>query len=93
VSRKDEYARTVVRRGATIGANATIICGVEIGAYSLVGAGAVVTSDVEPHRLVVGVPARAVGWVSHAGEVLADDLVCPRTGHQYRIVNGGLTDA
>ena len=92
VSRKDEYARTVVRRGATIGANATIVCGVEVGAYSLIGAGAVVTSDVPPHRLVVGVPARGVGWVSHAGEVLGEDLMCPRTGRRYRIVDGSLTD-
>lgn len=93
VSRKDEYARTIVRRGATIGANATIICGVEIGAYSLVGAGAVVTTNVAPHRLVVGVPAREVGWVSHAGEVLDDDLVCPRTERRYRVVDGSLRDA
>lgn len=93
VSRKDAYSRTVVRRGATIGANATVVCGVEIGAFSLIGAGAVVTSDVPPHRLVVGVPARAVGWVSHAGEVLSEDLTCPRTGRQYRIKDGGLADA
>ena len=93
VSRKDEYARTIVRRGATIGANATIICGVEIGAYSLIGSGAVVTSDVAPHRLVVGVPARAVGWVSHAGEVLGGDLVCPRTGQRYALQDGSLIDA
>jgi UDP-2-acetamido-3-amino-2,3-dideoxy-glucuronate N-acetyltransferase len=93
VSRKDEYARTVVRRGATIGANATIVCGVQLGEYSFVGAGAVVTADVAPHRLVVGVPARAVGWVSHAGEVLGDDLVCPRTGRQYRLEGEDLVDA
>ena len=93
VSRKDEYARTVVRWGATIGANATIVCGVEIGAFSLIGAGAVVTTDVAPHRLVVGVPARAVGWVSHAGEVLDDDLVCPRTGRRYQVIDGSLRDA
>lgn len=93
VSRKDEYATTIVRRGATIGANATIVCGVEVGAYSLIGAGAVVTSDVEPHRLVVGVPARAVGWVSHAGEILGTDLVCSRTGRRYRIGQEGLVDA
>jgi UDP-2-acetamido-3-amino-2,3-dideoxy-glucuronate N-acetyltransferase len=92
VSRKNEYARTVVRRGASIGANATIVCGVEIGAYSLVGAGAVVTVDVEPHRLMVGVPARAVGWVSHAGEILGEDLVCPRTGQRYQIAGGELRD-
>ncbi len=92
VSRKDEYAQTTVRRGASIGANATIVCGVEIGAYSLVGAGAVVTSDVRAHRLVVGVPARATGWVSHAGEVLGEDLSCPRTGRKYRVENGELID-
>lgn len=93
VSRKDAYATTMVRRGATIGANATIVCGVEVGAYSLIGAGAVVTADVAAHRLVVGVPARAVGWVSHAGEVLGADLVCPRTGRAYRIVEEELVDA
>lgn len=93
VSRKHEFSPTVVRKGATIGANATVVCGVEIGSYSLIGAGAVVTADVAPHRLVVGVPARAVGWVSHAGEVLGEDLVCPRTGRRYRIENGGLLDA
>jgi UDP-2-acetamido-3-amino-2,3-dideoxy-glucuronate N-acetyltransferase len=92
ISRKDEYARTVVRRGATIGANATIVCGVEIGAYSLIGAGAVVTGDVPPHRLVVGVPARAAGWVSHAGEVLGEDLICPRTGRAYQVREGSLID-
>jgi len=92
VSRKDEYAHTVVRHGATIGANATIVCGVEIGPFSLIGAGAVVTSDVPAHRLVVGVPGRAVGWVSHAGEVLGDDLVCPRTKRSYRIEGEALVD-
>lgn len=93
VSRKDEYATTIVRRGATIGANATIVCGVEVGAYSLVAAGAVVTADVPAHRLVVGVPARAAGWVSHAGEVLGDDFICPRTGRCYAIQDGVLVDA
>ncbi len=92
VSRKDEYAPTIVRRGASIGANATIVCGIEIGAYGFVGAGAVVTGDVAPHRLVIGVPARAVGWVSHAGEILDEGLVCPRTGRAYRIENGELID-
>jgi serine acetyltransferase len=69
------------------------VCGVEVGAYSFVGAGAVVTSDVPPHHLVVGVPARSVGWVSHAGEVLGDDLICSRTDRRYRIDNGSLIDA
>lgn len=90
VSRRDEYSPTTVRRGATIGANATIVCGVDVGEYCLVGAGSVVTRDVDPHRLVVGVPAHPTGWVSHAGEVLGDDLICPRTKVRYRVVDGRL---
>lgn len=85
VERKDEFAPTLVRRGATIGANATVICGVTVGAYAMVGAGAVVTRDVPDHALVVGNPARWLGWVSRAGERLGEDLVCPRTGERYRI--------
>jgi UDP-2-acetamido-3-amino-2,3-dideoxy-glucuronate N-acetyltransferase len=83
VPRSEEFLATVVRRGASIGANATIVCGNEVGAYATVAAGAVVTRDVPPHALVAGVPARRIGWVSHAGERLADDLVCPRTGRRY----------
>lgn len=88
VERKDEFRRTLVRRGATIGANATIICGVELGEYCLIGAGAVVTGDVPAYALVVGVPARRKGWVSKAGEILDETLVCPRTGERYRIEAG-----
>ncbi len=92
VERKDEFRETVVKKGATIGANATIVCGCEIGAYAFVGAGAVVTKNVPPHALVVGAPARQTGWVSHAGEKLGDDLICPRTGRTYKIgPNGDLT--
>lgn len=83
VSRKHEFLPTVVRQGASIGANATVLCGNEIGEYSMIGAGAVVTSDVPAHALVVGVPARQVGWVSHHGERLGPDLLCPATGRQY----------
>lgn len=91
VSRKAEYRRTLVRRGATIGANATIVCGHEVGPYAFVGAGAVVTSDVPAHALVVGVPARRIGWMSRAGERLGPDLVCPRDGSRYReTAEGGL---
>ncbi len=90
VSRKDEFRTTVVRRGATIGANATIVCGHEIGAYAFVAAGAVVTGDVAPHALVVGTPARRVGWMSHDGERLGEDLVCPRSGRRYAERDGGL---
>lgn len=70
VSRKHAYEVTRVRRGASVGANATIVCGVELGAYSFVGAGAVVTRDVAPHALVVGTPARVIGWVCRCGERL-----------------------
>jgi predicted dehydrogenase/acetyltransferase-like isoleucine patch superfamily enzyme len=83
VDRKDEFKPTHVERGVTIGANATIICGVALGTYSFIAAGAVVTSDVAPHALVVGAPARRTGWMSHDGERLGEDLVCPRSGRRY----------
>jgi len=92
VERKDEFRATPVGRGATIGANATVVCGHEIGAYALIGAGAVVTTDVAPHALVVGVPARQIGWVSHDGEVLGEDLTCPRSGRRYELVDGALVE-
>ena len=85
IERKSEFRPTRVGRGATIGANATIVCGHDLGAYCFVAAGAVVTKHVPPHALVVGNPARQIGWVSHAGERLGDDLVCPRTGTRYRL--------
>ena len=78
-----------MEHGATIGANATIVCGTRLGAYSLVAAGAVVTKDVPCFALVAGVPARQIGWVSAAGERLGADLVCPRTGRRYREVAVG----
>ena len=87
VERKDEFRPTMVRRGATIGANATIICGHELGAYCMIGAGAVVTKEVPAHALMVGNPARRVGWVSHEGEILGDDLVCPRSGRRYQQID------
>lgn len=90
VSRKDEFRRTVVRRGASIGANATIVCGHDVGEFAFVAAGAVVTKDVAPHALVGGVPARQMGWVSHEGEILGDDLICPRTGDRYEVTDGRL---
>ena len=91
VSRKDEFMTTMVRTGATIGANATIVCGTEIGAYAFIGAGSTVTSDVAAHALVVGSPARQIGWMSHEGERLGEDLTCPRTGQKYKEVAGVLS--
>jgi UDP-2-acetamido-3-amino-2,3-dideoxy-glucuronate N-acetyltransferase len=79
VSRKSEYKKTVVRRGATIGANATIVCGVTLGEYAFIGAGAVVTKDVKPFALVTGVPGRQVGWMCRCGESLGDQG--PGAGH------------
>jgi UDP-2-acetamido-3-amino-2,3-dideoxy-glucuronate N-acetyltransferase len=85
VERKAEYMETRVKKGASIGANATIVCGVTIGEYAFIGAGAVVTKDVKPYALMVGVPAVQKGWVSRAGVVLGSDLTCPETGQQYKI--------
>jgi UDP-2-acetamido-3-amino-2,3-dideoxy-glucuronate N-acetyltransferase len=90
VERKNEFAATLVKRGATLGANCTIICGHTIGEYAMVGAGAVVTKDVEPHALMLGNPARRAGWVSRSGERLGTDLVCPRTGEVYVETTEGL---
>lgn len=90
VERKDEFLPILVKKGATIGANAVIICGVTIGKFAMIGAGAVVTKDVPPHALVIGNPARRAGWVSRTGEVLGGDLVCPRSGEQYEESNGQL---
>lgn len=90
VERKDEFALTLVKRGATIGANSTIVCGHTLGRYCTVGAGAVVTKDVPDHALVVGVSARRIGWVSRSGDLMKGDLVCPRTGEKYRETATGL---
>ncbi len=90
VERKDEFAATLVRKGATIGANATVVCGNTIGRYAMIGAGAVVTKDVPDHALVVGNPARHIGWVSRTGDRLDDSLICPRTGEAYRFSENGL---
>jgi UDP-2-acetamido-3-amino-2,3-dideoxy-glucuronate N-acetyltransferase len=84
VERKDEFRPTLVKRGATIGANATIVCGHTVGEYAFIAAGAVVTQDVPAFALMAGVPARRLGWMSHAGEKLGPDLVCPRSGRRYR---------
>jgi UDP-2-acetamido-3-amino-2,3-dideoxy-glucuronate N-acetyltransferase len=93
ISRKHEYRRTVVRRGASIGANATIVCGTTLGEFCFIGAGAVVTSDVPDFALMVGVPARRVGWVSQCGVRLAlreGKATCGECGWRYEEVAGVL---
>jgi UDP-2-acetamido-3-amino-2,3-dideoxy-glucuronate N-acetyltransferase len=88
VSRKNEYRRTLVRRGSSIGANATIVCGVTLGEYSFIGAGAVVTANVDDYALMVGVPARRIGWMCQCGERLPDSGVgrCAACGSEYERV-------
>lgn len=88
IARKSEYKTTIVRRGATIGANATIVCGVELAEYCFIAAGAVVNRDVLAYALMAGVPARRIGWMSRAGARLGDDLVCPLTGERYELTDG-----
>lgn len=97
IERKDEYRDTFVKRGATLGANCTIVCGITVGEYSFVGAGAVVNKDVKPFALMVGVPARQIGWMSQYGEQLDlpvegnGEVCCSHTGDTYRLVSGELT--
>jgi UDP-2-acetamido-3-amino-2,3-dideoxy-glucuronate N-acetyltransferase len=94
VVRKDEYRRTLVKRGSTIGANATIVCGVTLGEYSFVAAGAVINKDVKPFALMAGVPARQIGWMSKFGEKLNLPLVgdgealCANTAERYQLLDG-----
>lgn len=88
--RKNLYATTLVKQGATIGANATIVCGSTLGRYCTIAAGAVVTRDVPDNALMAGVPARRIGWVAHSGEVLREDLTCPVTGDVYEEQGGAL---
>ena len=96
VSRKDEYRQTLVRRGASLGANSTVVCGHTVGRYAFVGAGAVVTRDVPDHALVVGNPGRVVGWMCQCGVKLSSgvrppaDTVCAACGTRYRCSEAGL---
>lgn len=84
IERKNEFAETRVGRGASIGANATIVCGHDLGEYCFIAAGAVVTTNVPAYALMAGVPARRIGWVSRAGRKLGKNLTCPDTGERYR---------
>jgi UDP-2-acetamido-3-amino-2,3-dideoxy-glucuronate N-acetyltransferase len=94
IVRKDQLRRTLVRKGATLGANCTIVCGITIGQYAFVGAGAVVNRDVPDFALMLGVPARQAGWMSRFGERLKlpvkgdGEAVCPHTGERYRVTAG-----
>jgi len=90
IERKQEYKKTIVRRGASIGANATIICGVTLGAYCFVGAGSVVNKDVPDYALVYGSPARQHGWVCTCGVKLNQELTCPECGKKYRQAEKGI---
>jgi UDP-2-acetamido-3-amino-2,3-dideoxy-glucuronate N-acetyltransferase len=87
ILRKDEYRKTIVRRGASIGANATIICGHDLGEYCFIAAGAVVTKEVPAYALMAGTPARRIGWMSKAGGRLGEDLICPIEGTAYRLAS------
>jgi len=97
IERKDEYRNTLVKRGATLGANCTIVCGVTIGEFAFIGAGAVVNKDVKPYALMVGVPARQIGWMSEHGEQLDlplsgnGEATCAHTGATYRLTDGCCT--
>jgi len=94
VSRKEEFKKTIVKKGASIGANATVICGNDIGEYAFIGAGSVVTREVAPYSLVVGNPAKHVGWMSEYGIKLSFDenniAVCPESKQEYRLENDHL---
>ena len=93
ISRKDEYRRTLVKKGASIGANATIICGVVVGEYAFIAAGAVVNRDIKSFALIAGVPGRQIGWVTENGEKIPlplegeGEYICPYSGQTYRLVN------
>ena len=89
---KAGYKKTVLREGASVGANATIVCGHEIGKWALIGAGAVVTSNVPPHALMLGVPAKIKGWVCECGEILEESLACKKCGRKYIRCDKGLKE-
>jgi len=91
IVRRDKYVKTLVRKGASIGANSTIICGIEIGKFALIGAGAVVTKNVKDYALIVGNPGKQIGWVSEYGHTLTfnnnNEAICPESGQKYKLIN------
>ena len=89
---RENYKKTVIKRGVSIGANATVVCGHTVGEWALIGAGAVVSSNVPAHALMLGVPARRKGWVCECGELLKDLLTCPKCGRKYRETKDGLVE-
>jgi len=97
IERKNDYRNTLVKKGATLGANCTVICGITIGEYAFIGAGAVVNEDVKPYALMVGVPARQIGWMSEFGEQIPlplsgeSEYTCPHSKKIYKLVNFQLT--
>ena len=98
IERKSEYRNTLVKKGATLGANCTLVCGITVGEYAFIGAGAVVNRDVRPYAIMVGVPAKQVGWMSEYGESMGLPLqgeatyTCPHTGCLYRLSQGHITN-
>lgn len=96
INRKEDYAKTIVRKGATIGANATVVCGIEIGEHAFIGAGAVVNKNVPPYACMVGAPAKQIGWMTRYGERITEKdfkdniFTCPHTGECYRLNQGEL---
>ena len=98
IERKDQYRDTLVKKGATLGANCTIVCGVDIGEYAFVAAGAVITKNVKPYALMAGVPARQIGWMSQYGEQILlplageGEYICPHTAQRYQLNDDHLTE-
>ncbi len=95
IQRKEEFKKTLLKKGCSVGANATIICGVTIGEYALIGSGAVVNKDVKPYALMVGIPARQIGWVGVSGNTLAfnsDNIALDSDGRKYAIINKNLKE-
>ena len=97
IERKNEYKDTIVKKGATLGANCTIVCGVTIGEFAFIGAGAVINKDVKPYALMVGVPAKQIGWMSEYGEKLdlplagESETICPYTNQKYSLESGKIS--